>query len=120
MVPWNELQTKELSKIELREKYIASQAIVIQAFGRIGAQLFENTDLDMEKYLARIEKINWKRNTSIWMLRAIRSNGRMINSENAILLTANAIKQIIGLPLTIDEQTCEETFRRNNIIKVGE
>ena len=40
MSPWNDIKNKEISKRELREHYIATQAVVIQAFGRIGAYLF--------------------------------------------------------------------------------
>ena len=42
MMPWIELEKKEISKKELREQYIATQAVVIQAFGRVGSYLFEN------------------------------------------------------------------------------
>ena len=52
MIPWSELQKKEISKKELREQYIATQAVVIQAFGRVGAFLFENYDCEeVESYV---------------------------------------------------------------------
>lgn len=115
MQPWMELVNKEISKRELREQYIATQAVVIQAFGRVGAYLFENYDCDAVNQLIKgIEKINWKRNSEDWKLRVIRSNGRMINNTNAILLAGNVIKKYLGLPLTDDELTAEEKF--NNII----
>lgn len=109
MTPWNELQHKELSKMDLREQYIASQAVVIQAFGKVGAQLYDSK-LDLEKHLPLIENINWKRSWDGWRLRVIRSNGRMINNESAILLTAIVIKQTIGLPLNEDEEAQETAF----------
>lgn len=111
MIPWIELSNKEISKKELREQYIATQAVVIQAFGRVGADLFENyLEDDIEKYLKKIETINWKRNSNDWKLRVIRNNGRMINNANAILLAGNVIKTYIGLPLTDDELTAEQKF----------
>ena len=36
MKQWQELQSREITKVDLRENFIATQSIVIQAFGRIG------------------------------------------------------------------------------------
>lgn len=105
------MKKKEISKKELREQYIATQAVVIQAFGRVGSYLFENYNYDqIEFYVKRIEMINWKRNSNDWKLRVIRSNGRMINNANAILLAGNIIKKYLDLPLTDDELTAEQNF----------
>lgn len=112
MIPWNELVNKGLSKMDLREQYIASQAVVIQAFGKVGAQLYDEKG-DLEKYLCKVEDINWKRNWDGWRLRVIRSNGRMINNEAAITLTAIVIKKVIGLQLNEDEEAQEKIFLEN-------
>lgn len=37
MVQWQELQHREITKVDLRESYIATQSIVIQALGRIAS-----------------------------------------------------------------------------------
>lgn len=113
MAPWKEMQNKEISKKELREQYIATQAVVIQAFGRVGGFLYDNPQYSIEEKTSAIEKINWKRNADEWHLRVIRSNGRMINNADAILLTANVIKNYMDLPLQVDEQMSEESFLRN-------
>ena len=110
MEPWKELQAKEISKKELREHYIATQAVVIQAFGRVGAYLYDNPKYLLDDYASNISKINWKRNADEWRLRVIRTNGRMINNADAILLAGNVIKKYMGLPLTQDEQSREEKF----------
>lgn len=115
MSPWNDIKCKEISKRELRERYIATQAVVIQAFGRIGAYLFDNPEYKLNKYLPQISKINWKRNSDDWKLRVIRSNGRMINNADAIILAGNVIKQYINLPLTDDEITAEQKFIKNKL-----
>lgn len=113
MVPWKDLQNKELSKKELREQYIATQAVIIQAFGRIGAYLYDHSEKDFKKKLSKIENINWKRSANEWQLRVIRSNGRMINNADAIVLASNSIKKYIGIPLSDDELHAEELFQRN-------
>lgn len=114
---WNELENKEISKVDLRENYIVTQAIVIQALGRIGNAFLSHPEYDMEKTLRGLKKIDWKRNAECWQLRAIKANGRMISGETAVLLTANVIKQELGLPLNTDEAEREEKFLRDNRLK---
>ncbi len=112
MLPWIELDRRELTKTDLREQYIASQAVVIQTLGKIGGQLYEDSS-NMENYLAKLENVNWKRSWNGWKLRVIRSNGRMINNEQAISLAAIKIKEIIGMPLTEDETLMEKSFKES-------
>ncbi len=112
MIPWKELDQRELTKTDLREQYIASQAVVIQALGKIGGQLFDDNS-QMEERLCKLEEVNWKRNWPGWKLRVIRSNGRMINNEQAIGLTAIKIKEVIGFPLTEDEMESEKEFLKS-------
>lgn len=113
MTPWKELRNKELSKKELREQYIATQAVVIQAFGRVGAFLIDNPTYSIEEHVPAVSTINWKRNADKWRYRVIRSNGRMINNADAILLTANVIKEHMNLPLSEDEQAAEDLFLKS-------
>ncbi len=111
MIPWRDLKNKELSKMELREKYIASQAVVIQALGKVGSVFFDFPRNKMEDSLRKLEEVNWKRNWEGWRLRVIRNNGRMINNENAIGLTANVIKLTLGMTLSQDEIKLEKEFK---------
>ena len=64
----------------------------------------------MELYLPRIANINWKRNAEEWKRRVIRSNGRMINNAEAIILAGNVIKRSMQLPFTEDEQRTEQIY----------
>ena len=93
MLPWTELQNKELSKKELREQYLAVQSVIIQAFGRLGNYFYNNTKLNMDKILVNLKEINWKRSADIWFLRVVKENGRIINNEKAIILATNMIKK---------------------------
>lgn len=114
MLPWKEVESKALSKIDLREQFIASQAVIIQALGKIGAFLYDIESSDLDMILSRLERINWRRNNPVWKLRVISNNGRMVNSEKAITLAAIAIKQMLGLKLTEDEEFEEENFKKYN------
>ena len=107
MKKWKELENHEITKVDLRENFIATQSIVIQAFGRVGNYYYLN-DIEFEKDLMNIENINWSRNAKQWYMRAIGKNGRIITNKKAALLIANVIKQNIGLPLTQEEINAEE------------
>ena len=113
--PWIELETKSLSKKELRENYIVTQGIVIQALGVVGEYFFNNKQSDKTLMLKGLLNINWKRNAKEWKLRSIRPDGRIIANDKAIILTANVIKQSIGIPLNADEIFKEEEFNKNLI-----
>lgn len=110
MIPWKELTRKELSKKDLRESYVATQAIIIQAFGRIGAYLWENKVENIDEYVKKIEEINWKRSSDEWKMRVTRNDGRIINNENAIVLASNYIKKGMEIPLSEDEVQAEEKY----------
>lgn len=117
LLQWNELLRKEISKVDLRENYIITQAVVIQALGRVGNYFFMNRHEDVHTYLSGLQAINWKRNAEQWHLRTIR-NGRMITSETAVILTANAIKQALGIALDRDEAAREVKFIKSVQTKV--
>lgn len=99
VLPWQELVRREISKVELREKYIVTQSVIIQVFGRLGHYFYTHETCCIEDYMRKFEGIDWLRNASMWKLRTIREDGRMINSEEAIVLTCNAIKTELGIPL---------------------
>lgn len=112
IVPWNELTKKELTKVDLREKYIITQAIVIQALGILGNYFFIHKDEDMEKHLSKLENINWLRSAECWKGRVIRPNGKIVNSIDAARLTCNIIKRELGIALDHEDLSYEEKFQK--------
>lgn len=113
VVPWIELQNKELSKKELREKLLVVQAVIMQAFGKLGNYFYKNRDIDMTNVLCGLKKINWSRNADCWYLRVIKENGRMINNEKAITLATNMLKISLELNLSEKEKSIEKEFNEN-------
>ena len=108
MEPWQELAEKELTKRALREDYIATQSVILQAFGRVGRYyylLHQNEDFDSR--LSGLSKINWKRSAAIWDKRVLK-NGRVLVNKRAVMLTGNVIKNAIGIPLDEDEVAAEK------------
>ncbi len=115
MRQWQELQHKEITKVDLRENFIATQSIVIQALGRVGNYLYSN-QLDPENYLKKLNEINWNRNSRQWYMRAVSKNGRIITNKKASLLISNVIKQAIGIPLN-EEEKCAEVALKKSIVE---
>lgn len=113
IIPWKELQDKEITKVALRENYIATQGIVIQAIGRIGNYFYEHRQDDFKKYVSGLESVNWSRNAEVWYLRVIKSNGRIITNKKAAVLIANILKQTIGIELSVAEEQAETDFRNS-------
>lgn len=111
--PWRELQSSEISKIDLREKYIVTQGVVIKAFGQIGKVFYNDRTLDMEEMLKSLQEINWRRNANCWAQRAIRPDGRMIANERAVRLIANYIKEQLQISLDEDDRQIESDFKNN-------
>ena len=105
-----ELERKEISKVDLREKYIVTQAVVILALGRVGSTLYQNHTYTPSEILPKLQNINWRRNAPYWKLRAINSAGRMITGDHAAKLIGNYLKTVLNLPLTEDELHQEEKF----------
>ena len=112
MVPWQDVIRRELSKKDLREQYIATQAVIIQAIGRVGASMYENGKDNLDNKLKGLEHINWRRNYSEWKGRVIRSDGKMLTSNEAIILAGNVIKTKLAIPLTDEEAFAEEKFKK--------
>ncbi len=94
---WNELMEKTLSKKSLREDYIITLAITLSALGKVGRYFYDNPEEKMEEYLPRLRKIDWSRKNKDWVNKTIRKNGKVLNSDEAIGLTAEMIKKYIGL-----------------------
>lgn len=112
MRQWQELQYKEITKVDLRENYITTQSIVIQALGRVGNFFYINRNLKANEYLEKMNGINWNRNAREWYMRAISKNGRIITNKKAALLIANVIKKEIGIPLSCEETDTEEAHKK--------
>jgi len=112
MIPWNELQNKELNKKELREHYLAVQSVMMQAFGKLGSFFYKNDTINMNTTLIALRNINWNRSADCWYLRVIKENGRIINNEKAISLAANMLKISLGIKLSEYENDIEIDFNK--------
>lgn len=113
MMPWDELSKHTITKVDLRENYIATQGIVIQALGRVGNYFYLNPQVDMGDVITGLRMVNWNRTATIWQDRAIRSNGRIITNKKAGMLIANVIKQALQIQLSPIEVDMENELKRS-------
>lgn len=93
---WNQLLRKEITKVSLREDYIVTQNIILYALGKLGNYFINNPNVDMNKYLIRLSKINWMRTNPDWVGNAI-EDGKISKKSSNVTLTYNKIKELIGL-----------------------
>lgn len=110
---WKELEDKKISKVDLRENYLITQGVIIQALGIVGNYIFTNDQNNCNKYLEKLQTVDWRRNAVQWKLRVVRSDGRIMTSNKAIILAANIIKKHLGIPLSEDEAHREKEFIKN-------
>ena len=120
MMQWQALQNKEITKVDLREQYIATQNIVIQALGRVGNYFYNNPNINMHECIEKLDKVDWNRNARIWYLRAISETGRIITNKKATLLIAYVLKAEMGIPLSEEEQKAEDVLQKTIGEQVGD
>lgn len=118
ILPWQELMHRVISKVDLRENHIVTQSVIIQVLGRLGNYFYMHPEYSMDTYLEKLQNISWLRTDPLWKERTIRENGRMINNEEAIILTCNALKTALGIPLDAQELK-KELDRANKVNKHG-
>ena len=108
---WQEISKHTLTKKALRENYIITLGVTINALGRLGRYFYDNPKVDMPAHLARLSEIDWLRSNNDWHERTIGNNGKVLNNEEAVMLTCSKIKKKIGLRLSKEELIKEQYFK---------
>ena len=100
---------------EIREGFIHSHGIALQAIAKAGNSLLNLHPKDWKKKLTALEKIDWSRkNTKLWEGRAMNLGVVQKRTDN-ITLTTNVIKKALGLPLAEDEQKVEAAADKRDL-----
>lgn len=111
---WQSVRSGELTAGDLRENYIHTHSVALQALAHTGKALIARYPKQWAKKLAGIQTIDWRRaNSSLWEGRAM-VGGQVAKSGKSVVLTANAIKTHLGLALSDDEQQAEDALRRGS------
>ncbi len=111
---WSQVQEGNLTSGEVRQTYVHSHSIVLQALGNLGRAITELSKSQQQEQLKLLKELNWKRsNSDTWEGRCM-LGGRIQKSSSNVALTTNLLKQQIGLPLTPEEERLEDAFNRGD------
>ncbi len=109
---WALVRSSRMTAGEIRRDFLHSHAIALQAFGIVGRDLVQSDPSNWKKRLAGIGKIEWSRSeANVWEGRAL-IGGRVSKSSNNVTLTANLIKNRLGIKLGPEEKRVEQMFER--------
>ena len=111
---WAQVREGRIPASELREGYIHSHGIALQALGIAGNTLLKQHPNDWRKRLGALEKIDWSRaNANIWEGRAL-IGGKVSKVTTNVTLTTNIIKNALSLPLDEEQQRVETAHSRKS------
>jgi DNA sulfur modification protein DndB len=110
MPDWQAAFKKQIATSELRSDYIHAHGIALQALAIAGNSLIKAYPDTWKQTLNKISKIDWAReNATLWEGRAL-VGGTLNKSQKNVTLTANLIKQTLGLPLAPNEEIVERNY----------
>ncbi|MFO1521862.1 MAG: DNA sulfur modification protein DndB [Kiritimatiellia bacterium] len=111
---WGQVREGRLPASELREGYIHSHGIALQALGKAGNALMRAHPGKWKSHLKALESIDWSRsNARLWEGRAL-IGGKVSKVTTNVILTTNVVKQALQLPLSTEEQNVENALRRRD------
>ena len=110
IVEWQQLENRQIHKCDLREDYVLTLSVTLQAFGRLGRYFYENQN-ELDK-LKQLSSVDWLRCNQEWNGRMIDAHGKIVNNEDAIIKMCSLIKSKIGIALTREEEAKENEIRQ--------
>ena len=111
---WGQVREGRLPASELRDGFIHSHGIALQAIAKAGNALMTRHRKDWKKRLAALAEINWSRgNAKIWEGRAL-IGGKVSKVTTNVILTTNVVKQALGLSLDEEEQRIETAHKKKD------
>lgn len=111
---WRQVLEGRLPASEIREGYIHSHGIAIQALGKAGNTLLKLHPDDWRSRLGGLDKIDWSRNNAtVWEGRAM-IGGQVSKVKTNVILTANVVKTALSLPLDEEEKRVEAAHSRKS------
>jgi len=112
MPKWAEVRQGSLTSGAVRDSFIHSHGVVLHALGRVGNALLKSKFKgNASDPLPRLQSLDWRRGASVWDGPAVVA-GRMSKTHQSVTLTANVIKNHLGIGLSADEQALEDAFGR--------
>lgn len=111
---WAQVREGRMPASEVREGYIHSHGIALQALGKTGNALLKTWPAKWRAKLSALKGIDWSRsNAKLWEGRAL-IGGKVSKVTTNIILTTNVVKHALGLSLSEDEQRVEDACNRRD------
>jgi DNA sulfur modification protein DndB len=111
---WRKVREGRIAASEIREGYIHSHGIALQAIGKAGNSLLKIRPNDWKKRLKVLQSLDWSRaNARLWEGRAM-IGGKVSKVTANVTLTTNVLKKALGLPLTPEEERVEIAINRKH------
>ena len=107
MADWQLAAQRKISSAELRRDYIHAHGVALQALAIAGCELVKRFPEGWASRLKGLQEIDWSRNNGkLWEGRAL-IGGRVSKATNNVELTANVIKDHLGLGLSDRQEKLE-------------
>jgi DNA sulfur modification protein DndB len=107
---WRLIIRREISAAELRRDYVHTHGVALHALGIVGQTLLDAYPNQWKNHVQALSQINWLRTNPLWEGRAM-IRGKMSKAGDNVALTANAIKQALGLSLSTAELDLESSLQ---------
>ena len=109
---WSAVRGGRITAGEVRQDFLHSHGVVLQALGRVGGDLLPLPKKELNTLIKKMSSIDWRRaNTALWEGRAMVA-GRVSKAQQNVILTGSAIKKHIGLELSPEELRLEEAHAK--------
>ncbi len=109
---WLQVREGRMAASEVREGYIHSHGIALQALGKAGNALLKSSPGKWRGRLSALKEIDWSRsNAKLWEGRAL-IGGKVSKVTTNVILATNVVKKALDLPLNDEEQRVESALRR--------
>lgn len=109
---WGQVRDGKIAASEIREGFIHSHGIALQAIGKAGNALLQGNSSGWKSRLKALSQIDWSRkNARLWEGRAL-IGGKVSKVTTNVILTTNVIKKHLGVELDPEEQRVEEAHAK--------
>lgn len=107
---WRQIIQRHVSAAQLRSEYVHAHGVALHAIGIAGQALVSAYPDAWHSYLSPLAKLNWLRTNRAWEGRAM-YHGKMSKAGQSVQLTANLLKQTLGIKLTAEEMALEQEVK---------
>jgi len=109
---WQAVSAGRMTAAAFRGQFLHSQAVALDAIGRVGNALMTDPRSWTEK-LKGLGAMPWRRDDQLWQGRAV-IGGAVNKGRQSVILTGAAIKTALGVPLAADEIAAEAALGRHS------